>query len=132
MVFTSLFKILILNNQLRFLEELKAFEVPGKNFCFWIFGEMEKGNEWAITELTLMNNFLRTQIVCNAKDFQDFPSLQSKISVGDICEFHGRFGETPSGQVSLFASFGQILSPCLRQIPAELTNDVCFQENIDV
>lgn len=35
-------------------------------------------------------------------------------------EFHGTKGKTPAGQVSLFATIGKVLSPCLRPIPSTL------------
>ena len=127
------------------LEELKVFGALVKSSYFWIAGEMANGTCGSfigiLTSLSFLGYLLyvsRLQIVCNAKE--------STVAVGDICgmifgprfcvrsltisficlsrlEFNGKMGQTPAGQTSLFAVSGRILSPCLRQIPVELTND---------
>jgi len=61
----------------------------------------------------------RVQVCARAQDVeagQDFV-LHKDIKRGDIVGFRGKPGKSKTGEISLFASFTQILSPCLRMLP---------------
>jgi lysyl-tRNA synthetase class II len=79
--------------------------------------------------IDLMFNFKVTQLILNVKymDAEKHSKLVNQMEVGDNygdlnthTEFVGFWGQSKSGQDSVFVVDGQLLSPCLRQIPLEL------------
>jgi len=56
---------------------------------------------------------------------EKFLLFTQSIRRGDIIGFEGMLGRTKAGELTLFASYGQILTPCLHMLPGDhsgLTN----------
>lgn len=51
---------------------------------------------------------------------EKFMSFTQSIRRGDIIGFEGLIGRTKAGELTLFASYGQILTPCLHMLPSDL------------
>jgi lysyl-tRNA synthetase class 2 len=62
------------------------------------------------------------QIVLNRREFTGdaFNDIAKQCTVGNILEFEGREGTTPSGQLSIFASRCRFLAQCNAPIPLQL------------
>lgn len=58
------------------------------------------------------------QVVAEASDLANFPSVIASIQRGDIVGVEGFPGRSRMGELSLFATRMQLLSPCLHILPA--------------
>jgi len=61
----------------------------------------------------------------NEKDETYFFNFTQNIRRGDIVGFRGLIGRTKAGELTIFATYGEILTPCLHMLPSDqsgLTN----------
>jgi lysyl-tRNA synthetase class 2 len=84
-----------------------------------IFADVRSGNYKIQVQFNLAN------INSSKVNDEKFLTFTQSIRRGDIIGFEGMLGRTKAGELTVFASYGQILTPCLHMLPSDysgLTN----------
>jgi len=84
-----------------------------------MFADVRSGNYKIQVQFNLAN------INSSKVNDEKFLTFTQSIRRGDIIGFEGMLGRTKAGELTVFASYGQILTPCLHMLPSDysgLTN----------